>query len=185
MFLLSATLLSATPSFAGDADDLIAQGIQLRRDRRDQEAFLLFQQAHRQQPTPRSSGQLGTCEQALGLWVGAEAHIQQALAHPQDSWVQKNETALRYALAYVQQHLGSVDVWGSPNGARISIDGEAVATVPMAQPTRVAVGERAITIDAAGFSPQSRSIEVKAGVLSGSTWRYCRSRLSHHRARRR
>jgi len=123
----------------------------------------LFQRAAQREPTPRAIGQLGVCEQALGLWIGAEAHIAEALKHPQDIWVQKNEASLRSALAFVQQRLGSVEVWGSPAGARVSIGGEIVATLPMIHPVRAVAGQRTITIEASGFLPENITVAVRAG----------------------
>src|ERR1044071_8592344 len=82
---LGVTSVSA-PSAA--EEDPIALGIQLRKDGRDQEALPLFQRAVKEQATPRADGQLGTCEQALGLWTSAEAHFLEALAHPHDPWVE-------------------------------------------------------------------------------------------------
>jgi hypothetical protein len=160
-----AILTVAAPAIATDADELIAQGIRLRKDSRDQDALPLFRQAYEQRPTPRAAGQLGTCEQALGLWLGAEKHIQEALKHLDDSWVHNNDASLRSSLSFVQQRLGSIDVWGSPPGARVSIDGDFVSILPMAQPARAAVGRRTITIEAPGFFPESRTIETLPGAL--------------------
>jgi hypothetical protein len=143
---------------------LVAQGIALRKDGRDLEALPLFRKAFEQQPTPRAFAQLGTCEQAVGLWVAAEAHIHEALKHVQDPWIRKHEIALREALGHVQEKLSSVEFWGTPAGARISIDDEAVATLPMSRPVRVVEGRRAVTIDALGFLAARRSIEVRPGV---------------------
>jgi hypothetical protein len=150
---------------AAEADDLIAQGIKLRQGGRDQEALPLFRQALERQPTPRAFAQVGTCEQALGLWVAAEAHIQEALSHPQDPWIKKNGATLQSALTFLQQRIGSVEVWGDPPGARISIDGEFAATLPMSRPARASVGQRAITIEAPGFATESRTVGVLADSL--------------------
>ncbi|MEO5769595.1 MAG: PEGA domain-containing protein [Polyangia bacterium] len=147
------------------ADDPISRGLQLRKEGRDEEALPFFQRALREQRAPRAFGQLGTCEQALGLWVEAEAHITEALAHPRDPWVQKNEDALRTARDYVQARLGSIEVWGKPDGASVSIDGNAVGVLPLAKPARAAVGQRKLAVEAAGYQPERRSIDVSAGAL--------------------
>lgn len=146
-------------------DDPISRGLQLRKEGRDEEALPFFQRGVREQGAPRAFGQLGTCEQALGLWVGAEAHITEALAHPRDPWVQKNETALKTALEYIQARLGSIEVWGKPAGARVSIDGEAVGVLPLAKPARAAVGQRKLAVEAAGYQPERRTVDVSAGAL--------------------
>jgi hypothetical protein len=64
----------------------------------------------------------------------------------------------------VQERLGSLDFWGSPRGARISIDGQPAGTLPLPSPIRVADGSRSITIEADGFVPQTRTLEVKPGT---------------------
>ncbi|MES1207197.1 MAG: PEGA domain-containing protein [Pseudomonadota bacterium] len=147
------------------AEDPIAQGLQLRKDGRDQEALPLFQRAVKEQGTPRAFGQLGTCEQALGLWVDAEAHITEALAHPRDSWVEKNAAALRTALDYIAGRLGSIEVWGSPVGARVTMDGASVGVLPLPKPARVAVGQRKLAVESSGFQAERRTIDVTAGAL--------------------
>ena len=119
----------------------------------------------REQRAPRVFGQLGTCEQALGLWVEAEAHITEALADPTDPGVQKNENALRAARDYVEARLGSIEVWGKPAGARVNIDGDFVGVLPLAKPTRAVVGQRKLVVEAAGYQPERRTIEVSAGAL--------------------
>ena len=161
--LLSLVVASAR---ATDADDLIAQGIKLRQDGHDQQALPLFQQAVKQQPSPRAFAQLGTCEQALGLWAGAETHIQESLNHPTDAWVKKNEAPLRRALDLVGQRLGSIEVWGTPPGARVSVDGEAAGTLPLDKPIRASRGQRTIAVEADGFVPENLTVDVSANGLT-------------------
>jgi len=150
---------------ASEPNDLIAEGIKLRQEDRDHEALPIFQKALEEQPTPRAFGQLGTCEQALGLWISAEMHLAEALKHPGDLWVQKNQATLHAALVSVQQRLGSVEVWGSPPGARVSIGGEFMAALPMSQPARAVMGQRTITVEAPGFLSETVSVEVRSGAL--------------------
>src|SRR5450432_2460751 len=119
LFLVGVCPAFAEAAPAASADDLMSQGLRLRRDGKDQEALPIFEEASRQQPTPRAFAQLGLCEQALGLWVGAERHIQMALGAGDDPWVHKHEITLRESLKVVQDHLGSVEVWGTPTGARV------------------------------------------------------------------
>jgi hypothetical protein len=150
---------------AATPDDLISQGIKLRQDGRDQEALPLFREALKQQPTPRATAQLGTCEQALGLWVDAEVHLRKALENSQDAWMKKNEATLRSALAQIQQRLGSIEVWGTPAGARVSVDGEFIGALPMNQRARAPVGQRLVTVEAPAFFPEQRTVELRAGAL--------------------
>jgi hypothetical protein len=158
-------LSTARSVAAQDAADLIAQGLKLRKDNRDEDALPLFRQAYQEQPSPRAAGQLGTCEQALGLWVGAETHIRAALKHGEDEWVRRNDSTLRSALTYVEQRLGWIEVWGNPVGARVTVDGDVVGTLPMSRRARVSTGQRSITVEATGFLAERRTVEVLSGAL--------------------
>lgn len=162
-----AMVMVAAPSVAGAAErDPAAEGIRLRREGKDQEALPLFEAALRDHPGPRAYAQLGTCEQALGLWVLAEEHLQQGLKNTRDPWIQRNQTALREALAFVQGRIGSVEVWGTPRGAEVSIDGQVVGQFPLAHAVRVAQGRRILKVTADRNLPHTRSIDVTAGVPS-------------------
>jgi hypothetical protein len=164
--VLGLAAIAASPAAgAGEADDLIERGVSLRRENRDQEALPLFKRAFELQATPRASAQLGLCEQALGLWVPAEEHLQGALAHRDDKWVKKNAGSLATSLARVQGNLGSIEVWGTPEGARVAIDGEAAGTLPLRKPIRVAKGQRTVTVEATGFSIDTQTYTVEAGGL--------------------
>jgi hypothetical protein len=151
----------AVAADAGDPEALVSEGLQLRRKGRDQEALPLFKKAFDAKVTGRTSAQLGLCEQSLGLWVDAETHLTGALALTQDAWVRKNGATLHEALGRVQERLGSIELWGTPAGARIAIDGQTAGTLPLKSPIRVADGSRVVTVEADGFVKQTRTIEVK------------------------
>jgi hypothetical protein len=153
------------PAVGAGSEDLTAQGVRLRRDGRDQAALPLFEEAVRQRPNPRGFAQLGFCEQALGLWVAAEVHILASLKSPRDPWIIKNQGALHESLSVVQGKLGSIDVWGTPEGARLSVDGQRVASLPMKEAIRAAEGHHVLTIEAPNFVSDSRSLNVRGGVL--------------------
>src|SRR5262245_49882157 len=85
--LLLAVLAAAAPSAAesptsdtASAAALVEQGVELRRNSRDEEALALFRRAVDLDPgSPRARAHLGTTYQALGRWVLAEVHLAQAL----------------------------------------------------------------------------------------------------------
>jgi len=161
-----AALSFPSPAHADEADDLIAESIEFRKDNRDHEALPLLVKALEKHPSARVFAHLGTCEQALGLWVPAETHINQALARTTDPWIQKNEGELRKALEFVQAKIGSIEIWGGPEGARISIDDEEVGTLPLRASIRATIGSRMLSVTAPGFFPEKRPIEVRAGKLA-------------------
>lgn len=165
--LLSVEVLCARPAMAEvGPKDLAAQGVRLRREGKDQEALSIFEEAVRRKPTPRALAQLGLCEQALGLWVASETHILLSLKGAQDPWIKKNEATLRESLSVVQAKLGSIEVWGTPSSARIRLDGDVVATLPVKQPIRVAEGRHVLIIEAPGFLSDTRVLDVRARALT-------------------
>lgn len=125
--------------------------------------MVLFQQAVERKPTPRALGQLGLCEHSLGMWLDADAHLEEALRSAKDPWIVKNTATLRGDLARVQNHLGSIEIWGTPDGAAVSIDGRQRGTLPLPAPLRAIEGPRVVTIEASGFVPEVRTIQLQAG----------------------
>ena len=152
------------PVSAESVDALLRKGIQLRKEGNDQEAFKVFEQAVAVQKTPRTVGQLGLSEQALGLWVRAEAHLVEALAgKDDDTWVQKYRPALEKSLQTIRAHLGSVEIWGSPGGAEVLLNGKSVGKLPATGPVRVEVGHVAYTVRADGYVEATGTMDVKSG----------------------
>jgi len=160
--LLVFTAAPFATSWAGDADDLIQRGVELRRKARDAEAFELFKRAHAIDPTPRSSAQMGLAEQALGIWTDAEVHITAALERADDPWIKKNHVVLSKSLDVVASHLGTLEIWGSPKGAEIAIDGKTVAVLPLTTPLRVTAGTVPVTVRAKDFLAVTRVLDVPA-----------------------
>jgi hypothetical protein len=162
-----ALALLASVAAGDETEDLIQQGVELRHQGRDREALELFARAHLAAPTPRSAAQLGLAEQALGRWVDAEQHLRAALA-ADDPWVAENREPLEASLAFVAQHLAELEVIGPP-GATLSVDGRAVATLPMGAPVRVVAGLLAIEVRAPGRLPVARSVLAQEGQRARET----------------
>jgi hypothetical protein len=148
---------------AEDVDAILQKGIELRRAGRDQEALAEFQRAARVQDTPRVTAQIALAEQALGLWGGAETHLVAALGHAADPWIRKNKAALDEALTEVRLHIGTIEVWGAPDGAAVSIDGKPIGKLPKVS-TTVEVGELSVQVHADGFVDFKRSLDIKPGA---------------------
>jgi hypothetical protein len=151
---------------AETADELATEGIRLRRAGRDFEALPLFRKALEQKQTPKAYAQLGLCEQAVGLWVDAEEHLEQGLRKGEDPWITKNEAVLREALGVVASRLGSIEIWGEPMGASVSVDDRPVGRLPMERPARATAGQHALLVEAPGFTRATRTVEVTATKLS-------------------
>jgi hypothetical protein len=165
-------LLAAASSALAQQDDeaLLRQGVELRRAGKDEQALELFQKAYRLRPTPRAQAQAGFAEQALGRWLDAERDITAALASSSDPWVTKNAATLRQSLAVVAQHLGNLQILGSPAGATVKFDDRPVGTLPMDAPARVTAGEVLVAVSAPGHVQIQRKLTVAAGAMVRETF---------------
>jgi len=162
--LLSLSLLAWRPdAHAEDADALLRQGVQLRKQGKDREAFEVFQRAVAIEKTPHALAQLGLSEQALGLWPQAEMHIKQALEVGDDAWIKKNHAALDGALRTIDAHLGSLEIWGEPAGAEVLFNDNPVGTLPATGGVRVEIGRVTFSVRARGYVGTTRTVDVKSG----------------------
>ena len=171
--LLAVSLCAAPRSALADPDQveaegLIAKGIELREHGKDDDALGLFKRALAKSPSPRARAQVGVAEQALGLWVAAEADLVLALSAVDDAWIGKNRGALEGALATVRRRLGTLEVRGT-EGADVMLDGVHLGVLPVTVPFRVEAGRRTLEIRKEGFHPTTRSLEIPAGGVARET----------------
>ncbi len=153
-----------------DAETLISQGIALREQGKDDQALELFRQAEAKGKTPRATAQVALAEQALGMWVLAEAHLGGALAAKGDPWIEKNRAALEGALAVVQKHVGALEVRANVAGAEVYIDGTLASSLPRASALRIEVGPRRLEVRAPGYHPVARSVLISTEALARETF---------------
>lgn len=157
---------AASQGESGDrADELIREGVDLRKAGNDEKALESFRSAYQVRPTPRARAQMGMAEQALGRWADAEADLKAALRDAKDPWVSKNMKVLNGAVATVEQHLSSLQLLGSPKGAVVKIDDHQVGTLPFDKPVRVTAGEVLVSVSADGYIEINRKITVPVGRL--------------------
>jgi hypothetical protein len=152
-----------------NADALIVQGLELRRQGQAAEALVLFQKAHALEPTPRTSGQLGLVEASLQRWLDADTHLSTALESPAEPWVSSNRKLLDKALLVTQQHIGELLVEGPP-GAHVFVSGRGGSKVlPLTSPIRVAEGEARVSAIAPGFKQSIQVVRIQAGKRTSLT----------------
>jgi PEGA domain-containing protein len=151
---------------AARVEELLSQGIELRRDGKDAEALSLFRQAADLDPdSARAQAHLGVTNQALGRWLSAETYLTDALNHPGDPYIERHRPALEKALEMVKDHIGSLAVDGGPAGADVSLNGRSIGRLPLtAQP--VAVGSYLMEVSLAGHYSVSRPISVAKRALT-------------------
>src|SRR3569623_736323 len=146
---VAGALLSGTAR-AEDDEELIRQGIEQRRIGQDLRALDLFRRAVALKKTPRGMGQMALAEQALGLWVKAEQDMKAALAQPNDAWIRSHRKTLDSALAVIEDHLGTLELWGEPAAAEVRAGGRRAGDHP--HPPRAAGAGRSAAGGAADRS---------------------------------
>lgn len=166
--LCLAVAMTLCPLAAGaqPVQELVRQGFEARRALRDDEALARFQQAQALEPSAMVLAQIALAELALGRWRDADAHLREALAATGDPWIARNLDGLQAARARVDEHLGSLELYGGVDGAEVSVDGEVVGRLPLARPLRWSVGRITVRVRAAGYAPVERATVVHPRELT-------------------
>jgi hypothetical protein len=163
---LLAVDLVTLPARADDsADALIGRGVELRRERRDAEALEAFQRAYAIDHGAHALTQVGLADQALGLWVEAEAALGEALATGDaDPWVAKHRAQLADVLRELQSHLADIEVTATPPAAAIWINGARAQPMPGTNRYRVVSGHVLVEARADGFVTERVTLTVPPGA---------------------
>jgi hypothetical protein len=164
--ILAALILTAAPRT--EADRLIEEGVALRKKGNDREALEKFESAFQLAKTPRAQAQIGFAQQALGLWVDAEANVAAALESKKDPWVKSRIAMLESSLEKIRKHVGGLEVIG-PDGAELTIDGRPSGTLPLERPLRLLAGTVTLIVRADGFLPVTRVASIPADGLARET----------------
>jgi len=144
----------------------VNEGVELRRAGRDREALEKFKDAAKIRETPKVIAQIGFAEQALGLWLAAQGHLERTAAVTGDHWIDANRKTIDAALQLVNGHVGRIEVWGTPVGAEVVLDGEVVGKLPLPEAVRVAQEHVNLEVKAEGFLPLTRVINIQLGAMS-------------------
>ena len=155
-------LRSSQAAVASDADQLIREGVDLRRGGDDAAALQRFQRAFQMEPSPRATAQMGLAEQALGRWVSAHEHLRAALDAATDTWVVKSQGTLREALNHVGDHVGQIEILGGSVGAEVRINGSPRGRLPLSRAILAPSGTVTIDLSAPGFVAVQRTTAVHA-----------------------
>jgi hypothetical protein len=153
----------AAAADSAEVEALIGEGITLRQQGRDEKALPLFQKAYQIVATPRTAGQLGFCQMAVGYWLEAEQHLNEALESPDHPWVVKNFTTIKKALERIRVNIGEIVIDGSPAGATVTVNHVPSGAFPLPGPLRVAKGKVDVEVSAPGYAMATRSFRIKGG----------------------
>ena len=169
---LLCSLATTAPVLASDpshAESLIKEANRLRSQGQDQKALPLMKEAYDLAPTPRTAGQLGLCEMAIGYWLEADHHLDEALAAPAHPWVAKNRSALEHAQKNVRTHLATFSLDGTPSGAEVLANGQAVGKLPLSGLV-LAEGRVTFEVRATGHAEQTKQVTVAGGAQTSLTF---------------
>ncbi len=146
---------------------LIEQGMQLRREGKDEAALAAFEEASVLAPeSVRARVHLAAAHQALGHWLEADALLAELLQQqPDDPYVQRHHATLLRAQEFVGRQLGTLLLAGQPAGALVKVNGRELGTLPLARPARLAVGSYQLEVTLPGYYPLQRPINVAPGSI--------------------
>lgn len=154
-------VFSAPKGYAAPAaEDLIKQGLELRRAGRDSDALAKFEAAYNQSKTPRAAAQWGLCLQAVSRWSEADPLLAEALSATQDPWVKKNRDVLKDSQEAVKAHVGRIEVLGDPMGAAVTVAGRLVGNLPLPAAVTVNEGSVDVEVSASGYKRAVRTLTV-------------------------
>jgi tetratricopeptide (TPR) repeat protein len=150
----------------GSADDLVAQGIALRRSGQDAQALAVFQRAEVLEPgSARIQVHLAATHQALGEWEAADRYLTRALAQMNDAYVQRHQSMLASARRRIDAHIGSIEVSGGPPGTQVWLNGRLVGKLPMSDTVRIEGGIYTLEARLPRHYPVTRSVAIAGGSL--------------------
>jgi len=140
------------------------RGIELRRQQRDGEAREVFRALFERTHEPRALARQAAAEAAMGDWLGAEAHLTEALARTEDPWIAQQRAGLEADLASFREHVGFLEVTTMTPRASVWIGNERVAELPLTRPIRTRAGTLALELRAEGYITESRTVTVPGGL---------------------
>jgi hypothetical protein len=147
---------------ATDDDALIREGVELRRLGRNEDALERFRRAHALRATARSQAQIALAQQALGRWVEAEVDLSASLDAADDPWIARHRAILDVALRTIRDHLGTLQVECSVEGATIIVEGEVAGVATKPGRKRVLAGTTRVEVQAPGYEAAVHEIFVPA-----------------------
>jgi hypothetical protein len=162
LFLCTGSPARAQPF---DPSHLFREGVQFRKEGRDQEAYELFRWLVDFTRLPRAYAQLGLAEQALGQWLDADQDLKVALAAVDDPWIVRHRGDLEEAAAYVATHIGTIELTGTPC-AQLTVNGLAVGALPLERPLRLLAGTIILEARLPGHATLVRTLAVVPGKLA-------------------
>jgi hypothetical protein len=154
-----------------DPEELIQEGVKLRRSGENARAESYFLRAYELAATSRSAAQLGLVELALGEFLEAETHLTEALGK-RDAWVAEHKQALEDGRTTARKHLVRVEFAPLPSETTVSIAGappvavagDGVLWLAPKKPTTLrleAPGHKGTAVQVEGAEGETRHVSVE------------------------
>jgi hypothetical protein len=149
-----------------EADQFVAEGIELRARGKDNEALRAFQRAEALDPdSVRVQIHLATVYQALGNWLLADEYLSKALARQNHPYVNRHRQTLEDAKRVIDANIGQLEIDGEPAGAEVRLNGRLVGTLPLARAIKATVGSYELEVRREGHYSAQRPIVIAGGAL--------------------
>lgn len=153
-----------------EVDALVRRAVTLRQQAQDEAALAVLQRALGLSREPRVLAQVGLAEQALGRWLDADRHLEEAQRAPGDPWIARNRASLAEARQQVGAHLGRVMVFGAVAGAEVFANEQRLGALPMSAAASVVSGTNLIEVRAPGYVTMTRRVQVEPGAEARETF---------------
>ncbi len=153
---------SAAPSQHERAEALFKQGRAAYMKGDFKTAYQRQHDAWRLEKSFDIAANLGQAELQLKLYRDAAEHFRYALDHFPPSGDKQKKQRLQQSFDKVRAKVGALTLHVQPDGARVSVDGTALAP-PLPSPLFLDAGQHELAVDAEGYTPQNKSVAAKAG----------------------
>jgi tetratricopeptide (TPR) repeat protein len=124
-----------------------------------------YQRAFEAVPKPQIYFAIGEAETKLGRYLDAFKHYT-TLLEESEKVSDELRAAVEVRIDAVKAHLAVITVKAVPKGATVSLDGEEIGKVPLAQPLVMEPGEHLLVIRLKGHTPFEEKLTLSAGDKS-------------------
>lgn len=126
-------------------------------------AFTKLESAYLASQDPRLLWNMAACDKELRHYANVLVLLERYLREAESLITPEEREATRQLVETVQAFVNELDLRVRPDGAEVSIDGVARATTPIAQPLRVDMGKRKLSVRKEGFLPYETELDLAGG----------------------
>lgn len=165
--LTAASSAAAQTDPRAEASAHFERGTDLFNEGRYDAALAEFDRAYEIAPALPVLYNLGRVHAELGHPVEAARAYERYLSEGGDTLPAARRTEVEQALARQRDRIGHLRVEANVEGAIVSVDGNDVATTPLAEPIEVGSGTHSIGVRAPGYERVTRDVSI-AGTVEAS-----------------